>query len=487
MPSFTISVYSRNPLSSSLKGKDIDNADRLSHNMAKGEGASLFWVSQDITGREAAIAINKCRLIPHSSKPCSRLIFMMFLARNDNPPPLECGLPGDIWIATTSILLRELQGWVPCDMTRHRNPQHPIFHQRVLCLHPRHLFLQWSLRNSDRQWYMQKRWSLEAMRSIQLNGLMEIVSSPDIRPLLNRNLGELGSIDIARFLHAVLPLRLTRERTVGANSVVRLSSPSDMSASEGSISNDSRSGVVVRKEPVANKYFALDHEEERGGHAKPAEHDGPAEHADTAENEESFAVYEKTTILPPIPDGARQPWKIPVGFNHFKILTGFAMCIPCKDAERTECYQVWSKNTPRRCLHCSRYMKKCTFTVWSAEELKWPDKRRIANIRADKRPDELKGSSSEPCDASNTRAEEPEGPPHRSRLSPLAKKLGEMCNPWPGEPSKTSETRLVDVIAALISSKRAWLQDMFNEKEMYKRLKDYVSINGVGHCRAFQC
>ncbi len=65
--------------------------------------------------------------------------------------------------------------------------------------------------------------------------------------------------------------------------------------------------------------------EERGGHAKPAEHDGPAEHADTAENEESFAVYEKTTILPPIPDGARQPWKIPVGFNHFKILTGFAM------------------------------------------------------------------------------------------------------------------------------------------------------------------
>lgn len=56
-----------------------------------------------------------------------------------------------------------------------------------------------------------------------------------------------------------------------------------------------------------------------------AEHDEPKEHEETAEHEQSFVVYEKTEILPPIPKKSQRPWKVPAGFNYLKVLTGFAM------------------------------------------------------------------------------------------------------------------------------------------------------------------
>ncbi|KAI0760869.1 hypothetical protein BC629DRAFT_1443694 [Irpex lacteus] len=525
----------RTPLSSNPKGEDIDSgkinqrvtyrknlavprvlrnaaipdeADRLCYSMAEGREVVPFWVAQDITELESAIPAikeNKSRFI-HRTNNIKRqhcLIHVMFLARNDDPP-----LRNAVHLEIYGLRLPS-SFFVQCMAGSH------AIQKEIIAL----VTLYW---NGGFFVYTLVTWLCNGPWRKVIGGGIRRPIGPSEQCVESASMvGDLGSEDMARFLHAVLPLFLPRERRVGAitgaGSVSRSSLQSEGPGPEPSIDSGIRSqsppslsrsttlslftavqhgGNLISTPKNVGGYIAstcgdvdigqstavtvssdADHEEEERGHVDHAEHDEPKEHEETAEHEQSFVVYEKTEILPPIPKKSQRPWKVPAGFNYLK-------CIPCKDAERSECYQAWSKNTPRRCLHCSRYLKKCTFTVWSAEELKWPDKRRIANIRADKRPDELKGSSSEPCDASNTRAEEPEGPPHRSRLSPLAKKLGEMCNPWPGEPSKTLETRLVDVIAALISSKRAWLQDMFNEKEMYKRLKDYVYINSVEHCRA---
>ncbi len=227
-----------------------DEADRLCYSMAEGREVVPFWVAQDITELESAIPAikeNKSRFI-HRTNNIKRqhcLIHVMFLARNDDPPPPECGAPGDIWIATTFILLRAMHGWVACDTKRNYSPRHPILERRVLCLHPRHLALQWALEESDRRWYSKADWSLGAMRRISLDGLIVAVSSPDLRPLLDKQVGDLGSEDMARFLHAVLPLFLPRERRVGAitgaGSVSRSSLQSEGPGPEPSIDSGIRS------------------------------------------------------------------------------------------------------------------------------------------------------------------------------------------------------------------------------------------------------